>query len=122
MTTDNSDFQINTRFIKEAKQRANNEAWMWRYLSGEPREGWREHAACRGIDTDWFYPDNRESKRPPQQVLDVCVHCPVRLDCGKQLVREESENNADSIHGVRAGMAARTREKLYTRMRRHGIR
>lgn len=113
---------INRRFILEARYRAQNEAWMWRYHSGTPRDGWRQHAACRGMDPNWWFTDEGSTAKAPQQLLTICHTCPVRLDCGRSAAHEEHTVDPNVIHGVRAGMSAQTRYRGYKRMLAAGIR
>ena len=122
LKTGDQRFNIDRNFITAARRRAQVEAWMWRYHTGDPRDGWREHAACRGIDIAWFYCDDDDPSKPPQKVLDVCAHCPVRLDCGKACAAEEQAVDPNVIHGTRAGMTARTRWKGYRLMIKRGLR
>lgn len=112
---------IDRTFVSQARRRAQNEAWMWRYHSTDPRPGWHNYAACRGLGVDWFYGAEGTSEKTPATVLALCHKCRVRLDCGAALAREE-DNNGLTIHGVRAGMHARTREHLYVHLRRLGVR
>lgn len=51
---------------------------------------WAEHAACRGMPTEWFYSwgtgrRNHAAKVRPrpvrQEVVDACNRCPVREAC-----------------------------------------
>lgn len=122
LKTDDGPIHIHRRFIIEARLRAQQEAWMWRFHTSTPRDGWQQHAACRGMKVDVFYGQPGSSAKPAQAVLDMCIECPVRLDCGATLVREEVNNDPNTIHGIRAGFAAKTRENLYPRMTALGFR
>lgn len=113
---------IDRNFLTQARRRAQNEAWMWRFHTATPRDGWRRLAACRGVDTNVFYGQPGSSAKPAQHLLTMCITCPVRVDCGAAMVREEINNDQNSIHGIRAGMAAKTRENLYPKMTRLGFR
>lgn len=113
---------IDRTFVSQARRQAQHEAWMWRYHTATPRDGWRSQAACRGLDVGWFYGAEGDTVKPPSAVVALCQTCCVRLDCGAALVREESNNNSNAIHGVRAGMHAKTREHLYVHLRRLGLR
>lgn len=44
-----------------------------------PRPGWRTDAACDGMDTDLWYPE--DGLRPDDTTLAICGTCPVRDDC-----------------------------------------
>lgn len=39
---------------------------------------WRDDAACRGLDTNWFFPERGEIT---EQAVAVCALCPSRLPC-----------------------------------------
>lgn len=41
-------------------------------------DSWADRAACKGEDTDVFFPVGRES---PRRALAVCRRCPVRTEC-----------------------------------------
>jgi WhiB family redox-sensing transcriptional regulator len=47
---------------------------------------WQLHAACRGCDTDTFFPTTASGwgarqSRPPRHIQRLCDSCPVRIDC-----------------------------------------
>jgi WhiB family transcriptional regulator, redox-sensing transcriptional regulator len=46
-------------------------------------ESWRANAACRGMDTDLFYPEGRgRALRLREQIAkQVCADCPVTREC-----------------------------------------
>lgn len=122
LKTDDGLIRIDRTFVTQARRRAQHEAWMWRYHTATPRNGWRQHAACIGTDVNKFYGQPGSSAKPAQSILDMCADCPVRIDCGATLVREETNNDQNAIHGIRAGMAAKTRENLYIKMSALGFR
>lgn len=64
---------------------------------------WRDKAACRGADSDVFFPERGESADPARQ---VCARCPVRQPC---LVYAIDKGIA---HGVWGGLAERERRVL----------
>ena len=72
--------------------------------SGSPSpSSWRDKAACRGADSDVFFPERGESADPARQ---VCARCPVRQPC---LVYALDNGIA---HGVWGGLAERERRVL----------
>lgn len=83
---------------------------MLRHLTATPRDGWRDHAACRNTPLDFWYSDNH-----PIDCLSVCQQCPVRLDCGADAWADE-QNSIEFIFGVRAAMAPTTRQRLYRKL------
>jgi WhiB family redox-sensing transcriptional regulator len=48
-----------------------------------PTESWRALAACRGMDTDLFYPEGRGRALRLREDLakQVCAGCPVAREC-----------------------------------------
>lgn len=48
-----------------------------------PDGGWRTLAACRGMDTDLFYPEGRgRALRMREHIAkQICAQCPVSLEC-----------------------------------------
>lgn len=122
LLTDDGPIRIDRTFVTQARRRAQNEAWMWRYHTATARPGWQQQANCKGMPPDWFYGQPGSSEKPLAKVLQVCTHCPVRLDCGAALIVEENNNDQNAIHGVRAGMNAKTRENLYVKMTALGFR
>lgn len=68
---------------------------------------WRDSAACRGMDTDLFFPGKGESNGPHiRTVRDVCGRCPVRDDC-----LDEAVNDPD-VKGIWAATTWRQRARL----------
>jgi WhiB family transcriptional regulator, redox-sensing transcriptional regulator len=58
-----------------------------------PQDGWRALAACRGMNTDVFYPEGRgRALREREQVAKlVCAECPVIREC-RQAAAEAPEH------------------------------
>ena len=75
---------------------------------------WREHAACRGMDTDLFF-YNVGSSPHIRQALHVCngtkdrPPCPVRQQCGEFAL---SFSKDDDIAGVFGGMTPAERKHI----------
>lgn len=44
------------------------------------RDGWRQHAACRGLNPNLFFPASGDS-RTAQTAKEICAGCPVRRPC-----------------------------------------
>jgi WhiB family transcriptional regulator, redox-sensing transcriptional regulator len=57
-----------------------------------PNESWRAMAACRGMDTDLFYPEGRgRALRLREEIArQVCAECPVAREC-RQSAAEHPE-------------------------------
>jgi hypothetical protein len=114
--------RINRRYINEARKRAQHEAWMWRYCTGTPRPNWHKQAACLGMHPDLFFADDTNKAKPPTHIIEICDQCPVRQDCGQACIQEETNTDINTIHGIRAGLSAQTRWKLYRKMNQLGLR
>lgn len=51
---------------------------------------WWHHAACKGMDTALFFPEDRSSPAGRARIrtaLAVCSRCPVRVQCGIEAAR-----------------------------------
>ena len=68
-----------------------------------PVEAWEKEAACRGLDTDSFYPEKDDSIGIPKR---VCRACPVRLDCLEHALR------LDDQFGIRGGLTPEERRRI----------
>jgi WhiB family redox-sensing transcriptional regulator len=64
------------------------------------RDGWRALAACRGTDTDVFYPEGRgQALRDKEETAkQICAECPVSREC-RLAARERPER-----HGIWGGL------------------
>lgn len=78
---------------------------------GEPRRGWADEAACRGMDTDLFFPTGGGWVR--REVTATCRACPVTLDCLSDAMRYGDELD----QGIRAGIGTATRRLLRRTLR-----
>lgn len=69
--------------------------WRRRLLdfAFRPQDGWRALAACRGLDTDLFYPEGRgRTLRERERIAkQICAECPVIREC-RQAATEEHEH------------------------------
>jgi len=70
-------------------------------------EKWRLEAACRGMDSDLFFPQDGENVRPA--VRQLCAECPVANECRVAGERE---------HGVWGGLSAKERRRIRDRQHR----
>lgn len=69
---------------------------------------WMDDAACKGMDTDIFYPVAGEVAA----ARAICRACPVQNDCFQWSLDIEDE------HAVLGGVAAFTRQRILTARRR----
>ncbi|HUF32711.1 MAG TPA: WhiB family transcriptional regulator [Acidimicrobiales bacterium] len=70
---------------------------------------WREHAACRGIDPDVFYPVSDEEAEPAKA---VCEQCSVRQACLEYALTSRERE------GVWGGATERERRRIIRQRRR----
>ncbi len=69
---------------------------------------WREDAACRGLDTDIFFPDTQEDA---EEAKAICAICPVREECLEYALATRQDD------GVWGGMTETERRRLRRRLR-----
>jgi WhiB family transcriptional regulator, redox-sensing transcriptional regulator len=74
---------------------------------------WRQHAACRDLDTNVFFPLSDDEAAPAKA---VCATCPVREDCLEfALATRQSD-------GVWGGLTESERRRLRRRRQEGGRR
>ena len=61
---------------------------------------WRNDAACRGLPTEWWYPDQGDNAH---RAKAICAECPVTTQCGNYAEANEE------LYGIWGGGANRTR-------------
>lgn len=64
---------------------------------------WLDRAACKGYDTDLFFPDKSGH---PKWAIKICAGCPVRQECLDYAIE------AGCRFGVYGGYTSRQREAL----------
>lgn len=79
-------------------------------LQYEPDEGWRNAAACAGLDSDIFFPTT-EDQAATERAKSICEACPVREACLQYAL---STNQSDGVWG---GLDAQERRRLRRRIR-----
>ena len=75
----------------------------------EHRTGWREEAACSGLDTNLFFPAAEEDQVLLAMARQVCATCPVQEACLAYAV--ESRQTV----GIWGGATTRERRRLRRR-------
>ncbi|MGH9302132.1 MAG: WhiB family transcriptional regulator [Acidimicrobiales bacterium] len=70
---------------------------------------WRQHAACRGIDPDIFYPVSDEED---YEAKAICAVCPVREACLEHALAHRERD------GVWGGANERERRRLVRQRRK----
>ena len=85
------------------------------WWDSHPRAGWADDAVCRGMATEvWFSNHAGPAKK-------ICRSCPVADDCLVDTMRSEYKSVGER-HGIFGGMTKRERHRLYTTLRRAGVR
>ena len=82
----------------------------------ESRTGWREEAACSGLDTNLFFPSTEEDQVQLSIARQVCAICPVKELCLAYAV--ESRQTV----GIWGGATTRERRRLRRRWLEHARR
>lgn len=100
--------------IISKRQRVQRVAWVdfdrLADLVDNPPEDWRSQAACRGMDTNVFFPRRGESIRA-RAAMETCRGCPVVLECLAGNLDVD-----DGIYGATTYLHRRTiRTVLYNR-------
>jgi WhiB family redox-sensing transcriptional regulator len=84
-------------------------------LMWEPDAGWRERAACSGVESDTFFPASEE-EYAAKAAKAICAECPVREACLQYAL---STNQAAGVWGgLDSGERRRMRRRLRDRERR----
>lgn len=76
---------------------------------------WRERAACKGMDTNLFFPHDTLSLDRWDEPRAVCVGCPVRQDCLNFTLELD---DLDDKWGMFGGMTPGERRVLRDQRRR----
>ena len=64
---------------------------------------WTQEAACRGTDTEIFYPVTQDEEA---EALSICATCPVRAQCLDYAIRNRE------AYGVWGGMTPEQRRRI----------
>ncbi|MGH9267052.1 MAG: WhiB family transcriptional regulator [Acidimicrobiales bacterium] len=70
---------------------------------------WRQHAACRGVDPDVFYPPTDEEA---EQAKAICASCAVRQPCLEYALSRRERD------GVWGGATERERRRMIRQRRK----
>ncbi|SKD93945.1 transcriptional regulator [Mycobacteroides abscessus subsp. massiliense] len=52
--------------------------------------GWQDQAACKGMPTDWWFPEQGAS-RECKRAKAICHNCPVRTQCLEYAVSHQEQ-------------------------------
>jgi WhiB family redox-sensing transcriptional regulator len=64
---------------------------------------WTDQAACRGTDTEIFYPANQDEEA---EALSICATCPVRAQCLDYAIFNRE------TYGIWGGMTPEQRRRI----------
>ena len=64
---------------------------------------WTQQAACRGADTEIFYPASPDEEA---EALSICATCPVRAQCLDYAIRNRE------TYGIWGGTTAEQRRRI----------
>lgn len=73
---------------------------------------WQDHAACRGLDPQIFFPDDDEDETAAASARSICATCRVREACLEYAVGRREPS------GVWGGATDRERRRIIRRRRR----
>lgn len=80
-------------------------------MTGSP--SWFSSAACRGSDTNYFFPEVGVSVRHTANIRKICSECPVKTECLE--LGLESQNDE---YGFFGGKSPRERQAINTERKR----
>ena len=80
----------------------------------EGTQPWMAEAACRGMDTNFFFPERGNNEHTIAQAKRVCEGCPVRQPCLEYALAYSGQHDA----GIWAGTTEKERRRLRRQRRR----
>lgn len=84
----------------------------WKFLFEEKDRSWVEHAACRGMGTEIFFPDEVNGLRASKAIeaaKGICQTCEVKVEC--------CQYGIDEPYGVWGATSVRERRRARRGMR-----
>lgn len=76
----------------------------------ESEDDWRPRAACRGVDTNVFFPEKGASKRETARAKEICRSCVVSRQCGEYAMQWDERY----MVGIWGGMTGIERRRQRT--------
>lgn len=58
-------------------------------MAEKRNQDWVKQAACRGMDTNFFFPERGEICKTNNPIKAVCDRCPVRRECLEYALENE---------------------------------
>lgn len=81
---------------------------------------WQNEAACKGMDTNLFFPDSKGIVPHFKHLKGLCNSCPVRDECEHDVLTELvfCVNFREHKVGYRAGMSEKKLKQIATAIRK----
>ena len=76
----------------------------------ESEDDWRPRAACRGVDTNVFFPEKGASKGETARAKEICRSCVVSRQCGEYAMQWDERY----MVGIWGGMTGIERRRQRT--------
>lgn len=76
-----------------------------------PDEDWRQHAECRYLDPEIFFPLSKNNRGDEERAKTVCQRCPSRAKCLEWAL------DKGMMHGIWGGKTEDEREGMVRRRR-----
>lgn len=73
---------------------------------------WREKAACRGMDTNFFFPKLGVNAKQVREIKAICASCPVTVQCLDIALEQDIDN-----HGFFGGTSPNERRLIRSQAR-----
>jgi WhiB family redox-sensing transcriptional regulator len=68
---------------------------------------WRDHAKCKGMNIDMFFPERGVPYSSIKATKAICKACPVMMDCLNMILNTENDN-----FGIYGGTTPKERRKI----------
>lgn len=68
---------------------------------------WREHAKCKGMELDQFFPERGIPYSKIREVKKICFSCPVKVECLEMILNAENDN-----YGIFGGTTPKERRQI----------
>ncbi len=83
-------------------------------MEWNPNTSWVEDAACKGMDTNIFFPERGDKDGNIAKARATCKKCPVRQDCLDRALEFEIDN-----FGIFGGYTATQRRGIRRLLKQH---
>lgn len=86
--------------MRRRRREALYESLLLRAFTWRPRVDWQRRAGCAGCPAEWWFTETERGR-------EICVSCPVRMDCVANAVQRElslPDMDIDGFFGVPASV------------------